>query len=655
MIKKYITLGFFLVSFQINTFAETLDIRITDQTQDTEERVSNGKMDNNDGSLDIGYEKSNKQLIGLRFENVAIPQGSTINSAYLQFTAKVDDSKGANFILSAEASDNAAALTTSTGNVSSRTETTAKYNWDNVPSWEKNKNYQTGDLSALVQEVTDRNGWEFGNAIALIIQAGSGCDSSDCRRRAKSRNNTSSNQPLLHIDFTPPPLSESIIADYRLDECYWLGGANGISGDIVDSSSNNLDASSVDRIDSEEIDYKICRSGSFGDNSYAVVDNSFTLGNQWSMSVWVQFPFVKSGKRYYILGSYPGDGDLPVFQYDNNTLEWGIYNNSRQLQWNTIDNSLTGWHHLTFVNAGAKTTLYLDGSEVNSINLGTSGSVAYLWTSSDDLIGQSIASNIDEMKFFGRVMTPNEIDSVYKNENHGDNYDGSPRDCPSCDSASISARSWELVGIPADNSGKTVAEVFTMAGTYGADWRVYRRDYSDTNNSSWNTYLAENEITKFGKGYWLGSAKDDRWDVSALPDVTYSVHPDCAASKCVEIELVPISLDSNATPPDDLLGTGAYRNHLSGFVGLKKPVDWKDCRFIIDGQAYTPKEAEDNNFSSRQVWLYNPNESGANNNGYTTCADNSPGGCKLVPFKGFSVELRGPTKNKTVKLLIPQE
>jgi hypothetical protein len=194
-----------------------------------------------------------------------------------------------------------------------------------------------------------------------------------------------------------------------------------------------------------------------------------------------------------------------------------------------------------------------------------------------------------------------------------------------------------------------------MSGTYGTDWRVYRRDYSDTNNSSWNTYLAKTDITEFGKGYWLGSAKDDQWDVSSLPEVTYVSHSDCVASKCAEIELVPVSLDSNATPPDDLLGTGAYRNHLSGFVGLKKPVDWADCRFIIDGQAYTPQEAEDNNFASRQVWLYNPHGSGANNNGYTTCADNSPGGCKLIPFKGFSVELHGPTKNKTVKLLIPQE
>ena len=53
MLKKYITLGFLLVSFHISAFAETIDIRITDKTQDTEERASNGRMDNKDWTLDI--------------------------------------------------------------------------------------------------------------------------------------------------------------------------------------------------------------------------------------------------------------------------------------------------------------------------------------------------------------------------------------------------------------------------------------------------------------------------------------------------------------------------------------------------------------------------------------------------------------------------
>ena len=91
-----------------------------------------------------------------------------------------------------------------------------------------------------------------------------------------------------------------------------------------------------------------------------------------------------------------------------------------------------------------------------------------------------------------------------------------------------------------------------------------------------------------------------------------------------------------------------------GFIG-HKPVDWADCRFVIDGTAYTPSDAEAAGYADKQIWQYNPGASGANANGYTTCDDTTPGGCKLEPYKGFWVILHGPTKGKSVQLLIPKE
>ena len=35
--------------------------------------------------------------------------------------------------------------------------------------------------------------------------------------------------------------------------------------------------------------------------------------------------------------------------------------------------------------------------------------------------------------------------------------------------------------------------------------------------------------------------------------------------------------------------------------------------------------------------------------------DTTPGGCKLVPYKGFWVELHGKTKGKSISVLIPKE
>ena len=192
-----------------------------------------------------------------------------------------------------------------------------------------------------------------------------------------------------------------------------------------------------------------------------------------------------------------------------------------------------------------------------------------------------------------------------------------------------------------------------MLGTYGTDWIVYRRDYSESNNSSWDTQLSETDVLEFGKGYWLGSRNSESWNVNDIASVDYnSSNNACTSNRCVEVDLKSVSLDGESG--DDLLGTGAHRYNMTGFTG-KVAVDWADCRFIIDGTAYTPSAAYEAGYVEKQIWQYNPGDGSADANGHTTCDDTTPGGCKLEPYKGFWIKLHGLTKNKTVKLLIPQE
>ena len=263
--------------------------------------------------------------------------------------------------------------------------------------------------------------------------------------------------------------------------------------------------------------------------------------------------------------------------------------------------------------------------------------------------------NIDEVKIWNVSLSSTEIQQIYDNESSGKNFNGTDRNEIICD-ASIDARKWELVGIPIDlrSDPKTIHQTFQgINGTYDTDWRIYRRDYSDTNNSSWYTYLndPDNNMTEFGKAYWLGSKKAENWNVNGTQavdyDSSYNGTSDCVANQCVEIDLKEISLDN--TSGDDLNGTGPYRYNMTGFIG-KTPIKWADCRFIIDGTVYTPTEAENAGYASKAIWQYSP--SGGSD--YSTC-DDSMTECKLEPYKGFWVELHGPTKEKTVKLLIPKE
>jgi hypothetical protein len=270
---------------------------------------------------------------------------------------------------------------------------------------------------------------------------------------------------------------------------------------------------------------------------------------------------------------------------------------------------------------------------------------------------RGLYGHLDEVKLWNVALTDSEIAQIRTNESSGKNYDGSDRDTPVCE-GNITAHSWKLIGIPADlRSGSYgIADVLDddFGGTYGSDWRVYKREYSDTNNSSWYTYVSDiNTPLEFGKGYWLGSKNDESWSVNDLPGVDYNAScvPGQNSERCVEIPVVPVSLSEEEG--DDLGGTGAYRYNMLGFSGTV-PVHWSRCRIVVDGTAYTPSQSEDHNYTSSQVWSYNPGDARANSNGYTTFTD-ADSSDWLLPYKGFWIELRHASKNRDIKLLIPQE
>lgn len=65
-----------------------------------------------DSDLELTYDTSNQldQLVGLRFPGVAVPQGATITSAYIQFSAKGTTTGGLPLQITGQAADNAAAF-----------------------------------------------------------------------------------------------------------------------------------------------------------------------------------------------------------------------------------------------------------------------------------------------------------------------------------------------------------------------------------------------------------------------------------------------------------------------------------------------------------------------------------------------------------------
>jgi len=476
----------------------------------------------------------------------------------------------------------------------------------------------------------------------------------------------------LYIDDTPPPtVEEGLQVNFQMDECYWLGGANGVDDDVIDSSGNGLNGQSRNNADNTATNAVICRAGDLN-NTYSDADQSdavfYPNETTEETNIGSTAPFSVSAWLY----RHNDDKWMAaVIKVSDESWEdgWGLVHTKDSGEYIDffVDNytkyartSLPSdtWTHIVATYDGQTIRLYKNGSLVDTKSQNTYNVGAHAVMVGDDVSGSDIddrwQGGIDEVKIWGHVLSDSDVQDIYDNESNGLNFDGSTRECKKCNGASVGENSWAFIGIPVDLRDETITvdDVFSddMNGSYEDDWILYKRTYSTTDNSSDYEALALDDTLEFGVGYWLGSRYSNEWFIDGLPTVDYnSTNSDCVNDPCVEIDLTPVTLNFEE---DGIDASGPYRYNMSGFIGLEKPVDWADCRFIIDGTAYTPSDANASGYANKQIWLYNGTGTDASNS-YITCDDTMD--CKLVPFEGFWIELHGATKGKTVKLLIPKE
>ena len=173
----------------------TMEIRVASSNDDAEEDVASGVMSLDNSDIELIKDSSN-QIVGIRFTQVSIPQGSQIANAYIQFTCDENNNVNpCNLMVYAENSDNAATFTSSNRNVSARPKTSG-IAWNNPPYWTvpglAGSDQRTPDLTSIIETVVARAGWQSGNALVFIID-GTG------RRTAESYDGTYA--PVLHVEF----------------------------------------------------------------------------------------------------------------------------------------------------------------------------------------------------------------------------------------------------------------------------------------------------------------------------------------------------------------------------------------------------------------------------------------------------------------------
>jgi len=178
----------------------TISSRVSQNDDDAEECFSDGDMYMDSSDLEFTQDSScsgSTQIVGMRFEDIDIPQGAVINSAYIEFETDETDSGTTHITFSGEDVDDAALFTSTDFDITSRAKTDASVTWSNVPAWNtENERHQTPDLTPIIQEITNRTGWAVMNDIVIIVN-GSG------ERTAKSHDGEYEHSPLLVINYYP--------------------------------------------------------------------------------------------------------------------------------------------------------------------------------------------------------------------------------------------------------------------------------------------------------------------------------------------------------------------------------------------------------------------------------------------------------------------
>jgi len=156
-------------------------------------------------SLDISSTKHDLgavgTYVGLRFQNLNIPQNAVITNAYLEFRSSRNETSGTPQVrFYSELNTAPATFVAQNNNISNRTFSTSNVTWS-MSAWSSNLSYQSPNITPIIQEVVNLGTWAPGKALVII---GQGISTGTVKRQFYTYNNSAATAPKLHIEFEVP-------------------------------------------------------------------------------------------------------------------------------------------------------------------------------------------------------------------------------------------------------------------------------------------------------------------------------------------------------------------------------------------------------------------------------------------------------------------
>ncbi|MFC1775846.1 PKD domain-containing protein [Pseudomonadota bacterium] len=221
------------------------DFQISQGSDDIETRNSDGAYLLNSSDLELGEDVGylGPQRVGLRFNNVNLPQGMNIGTSYLHFRADEDWGLDTPTSVQIQAEDVDNALPFSSNyNLASRATTSEVVAWNNIQAWTKLHYYNSPSLTGIVQELVDRPGWVANNSMVYVI-AGTGTRTADSYEGGYA--------PKLHVEYTEsvPVCVANRTIEANLWESVSLPCDPGTANKVEDVFSNLVSAGKVYDVD----------------------------------------------------------------------------------------------------------------------------------------------------------------------------------------------------------------------------------------------------------------------------------------------------------------------------------------------------------------------------------------------------------------------
>lgn len=218
----------------------TVVTSISSGNNDVEEN-SSGNINFSSSDLEMVYDYSSLQTIGLRFENLQVPQGATITGAYLKFSADESNSKSTALEIMLHKHANSPEFSNA-NNVTSRTVLNHKVEW--LPTaWtagNKGDAQRSPNLKALLQLLINNPDWKAGNDLSFIIKGkGASLTDIEAKRVASAFESGTDKAAQLVVTYTEQP----VIIDTDITITSAISAGN---NDVEEDNNGRINFSSSD-------------------------------------------------------------------------------------------------------------------------------------------------------------------------------------------------------------------------------------------------------------------------------------------------------------------------------------------------------------------------------------------------------------------------